>query len=87
MTELRSMENGVVHYSGEFYSDDDLKDWPPISSSVALYVLCFCPSPGRYMASIILEFPGSCSISILGRRIEVKKRIYTFIMTFFVFSI
>ena len=74
MTELTSMENGVVHYSGEFYSDDDSKDWPPISSSVAFMSSVFCPSPGRYMASIILKFPSSCSISVLGRRIEVKKK-------------
>ena len=83
MTELTSMENGVVHYSGEFYSDADLKDWPPISSSVAFMSSVFCPSPGRYMASIILKLPSSCSISVLGRRIEVKKRIHTFIIDFF----
>ena len=87
MIELTSMKNGVVHYSGGFYSDDDLKDWPPISSFVAFLSSVFCPSPGRYLASIILKFPSSCSISVLGRRIEVKKRIYTFIIDFFVLKI
>ena len=49
MIELTSMENGVVYYRGEFYSDDDFKDWPPISSFVAFMSSDFLPSPGRYI--------------------------------------
>ena len=30
------MGNGVVHYGGEFNSDDDLKSWDLVSSFVAL---------------------------------------------------
>ena len=42
--EVISIENSVVHYSGEFYSDDVLKDWPPILSFVAFMPSVFSPS-------------------------------------------
>jgi hypothetical protein len=37
--EVINMENGVVLYSVEIYGDDDLKNWPPVSSFVALNVV------------------------------------------------
>jgi hypothetical protein len=36
--EVINMENGVVRYGVEIHSDD-LKNWPPVSSFVALNVL------------------------------------------------
>ena len=42
------MENGVVHYGGEFYSDDDLKSWALVSSFEALMF----PFPPHHQANI-----------------------------------
>ena len=82
MIELTSMENGVVHYSSGFYSDDDLKDWPPISSFLA-----FMSSVSAHhqeglstnMTSIMLNFQAVvASVFSVG---ELKsKNIYTFII-------
>ena len=43
-----SMENGVVHYGVEFYSDDDLKSWALVSSFEAL----MSPFPPHHQANI-----------------------------------
>jgi hypothetical protein len=37
--EVINMENGVVLHSAEIYGDDDMKNWPPVSSFVALNVV------------------------------------------------
>ena len=42
------MGNGVVHYGGEFYSDDDLKSWALVSSFEALT----SPFPPHHQANI-----------------------------------
>ena len=42
------MENGVVHYGGEFYSDDDLQSWALVSSFEALMF----PFPPHHQANI-----------------------------------
>ena len=81
----------MVHYSSEFYSDDDLKDWPPISSFAA-----FMPSVFSLDLNVYLEggliwplWYHNCQavvacISVLGKRIEVKRRIYWELCTFFI---
>ena len=48
------MENGVVLYSVEIYGDDDLKNWPPVSSFVALNVVWFLPIIRLTLKVIIL---------------------------------
>ena len=39
----------MVHYSSEFYSDDDLKDWPPISSFAAFMPSVFSLDLNKYL--------------------------------------
>ena len=67
----------MVHYSSEFYSDDDLKDWPPISSFAAFMPSVFFPwlehifRRGLNMTFMISQLPSSCSISVLHKKINI----------------
>ena len=56
VVEVISMENGVVHYIVVFHSDDDLNDWPPISSVVALMSSAFSSSSGMHSRFAFLFF-------------------------------
>ncbi|KAF3965915.1 hypothetical protein CMV_009945 [Castanea mollissima] len=47
------MENGVVHYGGEFYSDDDLKSW----ALVSLFEALMFPFPPHHQANIEVHWP------------------------------
>ena len=49
MVEVINTENGVVHYSVVFHSNEDLNNWPPISSVVALMSSVFSSLSGLHL--------------------------------------
>ena len=56
VVEVISMENGVVRYIVVFHSDDDLNNWPPISSVVAIMSSVFSSSLGMHSRFAFLFF-------------------------------
>ena len=56
MVEVISTGNVVVFSSVVFHSDDDLNDWPPISSVVALMSSVFSSSSGMHSRFAFLFF-------------------------------